>query len=117
MKKGMREGFEFDSRGFEIEEIEFEGVLGYIVFPKEKNGKILLKTMYWGAFPDFELDMVERGWTLAFIRSTTRWCVDPDLHQKARFIKYLAETYGLEEMCVPGGMSCGGRIAVKFAAL
>ena len=23
MKKGMREGFEFDSRGFEIEEIEY----------------------------------------------------------------------------------------------
>ena len=29
----------------------------------------------------------------------------------------MAETYGLEEKCVPVGMSCGGLIAVKFAAL
>lgn len=117
MKKGMREGFEFDARGFEIEEFYFEDTLAYLILPKEKNGKLLLKTMYWGAFPNCELDMVERGWTLAFIRSTTRWCKDEDLHQKARFVKYLANTYGLDGKCVPVGMSCGGLIAVKFAAL
>ena len=117
MKKGMTEGFEFDTRGFEIEESSFEGRHVNIIFPKKKNGKLLLKTMYWGAFPECELDLVERGWTLAFIRSTTRWCIDSDLHQKARFVKYMAETYGLEEKCVPVGMSCGGLIAVKFAAL
>lgn len=117
MKKGMTEGFEFDTRGFEIEESSFEGTHVNIIFPKKKNGKLLLKTMYWGAFPDCELDLVEKGWTLAFIRSTTRWCKDEDLHQKARFVKYMAQTYGLEEKCVPVGMSCGGLIAVKFAAL
>ncbi|MBE6650787.1 MAG: alpha/beta hydrolase [Ruminococcaceae bacterium] len=117
MKKGMTEGFEFDTRGFEIEESSFEGTHVNIIFPKNKNGKLLLKTMYWGAFPDCELDLVEKGWTLAFIRSKTRWCLDEDLHQKARFVKYMAETYGLEEKCVPVGMSCGGLIAVKFAAL
>ncbi len=117
MKKGMTEGFEFDTRGFEIEESSFECTHVNIIFPKKKNGKLLLKTMYWGAFPQCELDLVERGWTLAFIRSTTRWCKDEDLHQKARFIKHMAKTYGLEEKCVCVGMSCGGLIAVKFAAL
>jgi len=37
MKKGMTEGFEFDTRGFEIEESSFEGTHVNIIFQKNVN--------------------------------------------------------------------------------
>lgn len=104
--------------GFEIEEFEFEGARASIVFPKgEKCGKWLLKTEYRDAFPNFEIEMVKRGWCIAYHDNVTRWSVDPEIiDKKARFCKYISETYNLNEKCVPVGMSCGGQMAVQLAA-
>ena len=104
--------------GFRRIDFEFEGREAILVFPdnanQEKNW--LLKTEYFDAFPNFEVEMVKRGWHLAYIKNVTRWCLDEDLDLKARFVKHLHEEYGLCETCVPVGMSCGGLIATKLAA-
>lgn len=104
--------------GFRRIDFEFEGMGAILVFPKEENEhkNWLLKTEYFGAFQNFELEMVKRGWHLAFLSNITRWCKDEDLARKARFAEFLAQNYGLYPKCVPVGMSCGGLIAVKFAA-
>ncbi len=103
--------------GFEIEEFEFEGKMASIVFPKgEKCGKWLLKTEYRNAFPGFEIEMLKRGWCVAFNKNVTRWCTEEVLDTKARFCAYISKTYDLDMTCVPVGMSCGGQIAVKFTA-
>ena len=105
--------------GFSRLDFEFEGREAILVFPKaaNENKSWLLKTEYFDAFPSLEIAMVERGWHLAFIKNETRWCMDDtDLDLKARFARYLISEYGLYEKCVPVGMSCGGLIAVKFAA-
>lgn len=104
--------------GFKRIDFLFEGREAILVFPKEpnKNKNWLLKTEYFTAFPDFAIEMLHRGWHLAFIRNVTRWCLEEDLDLKKRFSDYLSAEYGLYKKCVPIGMSCGGLIATKFAA-
>ena len=99
-------------------DFEFEEREAILVFPDKpnENKNWLLKTEYFNAFPGFEIEMLGRGWHLAFIKNITRWCLDEDLDLKKRFSVYLAETYGLSEKCVPVGMSCGGLIGTKFTA-
>ena len=104
--------------GFRCIDFTFEGKDAILVFPHrvDKNKNWLLKTEYFGAFPQFEIEMLNRGWHLAYLQNMTRWCLDEDLNQKNRFADYLAKQYGLYAKCVPVGMSCGGLIASKFAA-
>lgn len=104
--------------GFKRIDFLFEGKEAILVFPKsaDKNKNWLLKTEYFDAFPAFEIEMVKRGWHLAFLKNTTRWCLDEDLELKKRFSDYLIKEYGLNKKSVPVGMSCGGLIAVKFTA-
>lgn len=104
--------------GFKRLDFEFEGRAATLVFPQKANRRKnwLLKTEYFGAFPSFEIEMLRRGWHLAYIKNVTRWCLEEDLDLKKRFADFLSEQFGLYEKCVPVGMSCGGLIAVKFAA-
>ncbi len=105
-------------RGFTYVDFSFEGRDAILIFPHKPNHNKnwLLKTEYFDAFPDFEIEMLKRGWHLAFIKNKTRWCLDEDLDLKKRFCEYLTKEYGLYKKCVPVGMSCGGLIGVKFAA-
>ena len=109
---------ESSCNGFKRLDFLFEGREAVLVFPEKanENKNWLLKTEYFGAFPEFEIEMVKKGWHLAFIENVTRWCLDEDLDLKKRFAAYLSEKYGLYKKCVPVGMSCGGLIASKFAA-
>lgn len=104
--------------GFKRLDFLFEDREAILVFPEgaNENKNWLLKTEYFGAFPEFEIEMLKKGWHLAFIDNITRWCLDVDLDLKKRFAEYLSEEYGLYKKCVPVGMSCGGLIASKFAA-
>lgn len=104
--------------GFKSERFVFEGKNCVIVFPGESNKtkNWCLKTEYWDAFPNMEIEMLKRGWHLAYIENKTHWCLDEDLDIKARFCDYLSKKYNLASKCVPVGMSCGGMFGVKFAA-
>lgn len=104
--------------GFKRIDFEFEGRDAILVFPDTPNDckNWLFKMEYFYAFQDFEIEMLQRGWHLAYIKNITRWCLEEDLDLKKRFAVYLAEEYGLYEKCVPVGMSCGGLIGSKFAA-
>lgn len=103
--------------GFKMEEFLFEDRKAIIVFPNEgtSNGKMLLKTEYWGAFPDAEIKLVGKGFHLVFVKNQTRLATKAECDLKARFVKHVAKKYGLSEKCIPVGMSCGGAYAVKFA--
>lgn len=105
--------------GFKCEEFLFEDREAKVILPHERRqGAVLaVKTEYFGAFPNAEIALLERGFYLAFIRNDNRWGTEPDLERKARFIRFVCEKYGLAEKCVPVGMSCGGLSAIKLAAL
>ena len=104
--------------GFRRIDFRFEEREAILILPdcpnKEKNW--LFKTEYFGAFPAFEIEMLRRGWHVAFIKNRNRWCLTEDLDLKARFADHLHREYGLYQKCVPVGMSCGGLFACKLAA-
>lgn len=99
-------------------EFEFEGRYATLIFPPEdvKTSHWMLKTEYFGAFPALEIQLLRRGYHLAYLKNVNRIGTDIDTDAKMRFAKYLREAYGLSAKCVPVGMSCGGLQAVGFAA-
>lgn len=89
-----------------------------IIYPKcEPNGKMLLKTEYLDAFPDFDEAMLEKGYHLIHIYHRSRWAPDEETHIMADFVKHCAKELNAYERCVLEGMSCGGLQAAKLAEL
>ena len=107
-----------DFNGFECRVFTLSDREVKLVLPREKDpmGRWLLKTEYFGAFPALEIEMLERGFHVAYVKNATRWHLDSDDVAKEELCRYLASEYGLSEKCVPVGMSCGGLQAVYFAA-
>ena len=107
-----------DYHGYECREFEIMGRMAKLVCPKVKaNGKWALKTEYFDAFPDTELELLKRGWHIAYNENTTRWAEPEDLLRKADFVEFVSKEFALSEKCVPVGMSCGGMYAVKLTAI
>lgn len=107
-----------DYFGYECLGFEFMGKGAKLVRPKvQANGNWVLKTEYFNAFPDTELELLSRGWHIAYNENINRWAEDYDLDRKAEFVKFISKEFSLSEKCVPVGMSCGGMYAVKLASL
>ncbi len=104
--------------GYFVELFVFEGQEAIIVHPKEGTSirRLAVKTEYWNEFADTEIALVENGFHLCYLKNKNRWGIAEDLDRKARFVQYVADSYGLNQKAVPVGMSCGGLIAIKFAA-
>ena len=103
--------------GFTCLEFEVVGRYARLIQPNVKpNGKWLLKTEYADAFPEFEIEMLNRGYHVAYIENQTRWHVDADDDAKLALADYLKEKYNLHDKCATVGMSCGGMQAIYFAA-
>lgn len=104
--------------GFKRIDFTFDGRNAIVVFadnPVEGN-KWMMKTEYFGAFPNFEIEMLKRGYHLAYVANRTRWVADDDIPAKAKFADYLTEQYNFNNRCFPVGMSCGGMQAIYLAA-
>lgn len=104
--------------GYRRLNFQFEGRDAIIVLPHtpSPHGEWLLKTEYFNAFPEFELEMLSRGFHLAYLKNITRWHDARDDEAKAHFCAFLADEFSLAHKCLPVGMSCGGMLAIYFAA-
>lgn len=103
--------------GYERRDFRFEDRDALIVLPKgTPNGRWAVKMEYFGAFPDLELELLSRGWCLAYLKNVNRWGTDVDSDAKARFADFMTAQYGLEDRFACVGMSCGGICSVSFAA-
>ena len=105
-------------KGFERLDFQVQGRDAILMIPSlpRTDKKWLFKTEYFGAFPAFELEMLNRGYYVAHIKNTTRWCLPEDTDAQANFCQVLAEEFGLYEKCMTVGMSCGGMQSVYLAA-
>ncbi len=103
---------------FECREFIFDGHEATVVIPdlKVENPILAVKTEYWNAFPEVEIELLKQGAYICFVENDNRWGTDSDLDRKADFVKSVAKEYGLSPKCVPIGLSCGGLVAIKFAA-
>ncbi len=100
---------------YKIDYFEFEERDALIVYPNvTPNGKIVVKTEYFDDFPDFEFEMLDKGYYLCNISHSTRWATDEETDIMARFIKYTANKLNASEKCILVGMSCGGLQAAKL---
>ena len=81
--------------GFVRWDFTFEDRQATLVFPKEAEAekRWLLKTEYFEAFPAFELEMLARGYHLAYVSNITRWYAEDDAHSKARFAAFYQFVY------------------------
>ena len=104
--------------GFEGVSFTFENNYAQVIKPKCKpNGKWALKTEYVHAFPNTEIELLNRGWHIAYNQNDNRWAENPDLIRKGHFIEYVTKQFNLDKRCALIGMSCGGLYAVKTTAL
>ena len=105
--------------GYEAIHFSFEDRDAFLVFPEtvREGAPWALKTEYRDAFTDVERRLLAEGFHVAFLTNNNRWATREECDAKARFVRYLSETYQLSPKCVPVGMSCGGAIAVKFAGM
>ncbi len=104
--------------GFRRLDFEFEGYPAILVLPNEphKERRLALKTEYFAAFPETELEMLKRGYFRAYLKNRSRWGTDDDCDRKRRFVDFLADEFGTARKVVTVGMSCGGFHAVSFAS-
>lgn len=109
---------EIEWKGFSGIEFEFDGLSAKLIKPRVKpNGKWALKTEYFGAFPDVEIELLNRGWHIAYNENYDRWAQDRDLERKCNFIRFVSSQFSLNEKCAIVGMSCGGMYGVKVTAM
>ena len=103
---------------FESKEFTFADRKAIIVYPSgTPNGKMLLKLEYLGAFPGFDIAMLERGYHLIFLYHQSRWAPDVETDITADFVRYCAKELNCSSRCILEGMSCGGLQAARLAQL
>ena len=104
--------------GFRRLDFTLDGRPALLILPEkaEPGHRWLMKTEYFGAFPDFEIEMLRRGFHLAYVQNSTRWHHPTDDDAKAHLCDLLVREFSLAPKCMPVGMSCGGMHAVYFAA-
>lgn len=108
----------FDYFGFQGYDFEFDGRNAKIIKPNVKpNGKWVYKTEYFYAFPETQIEFLNRGYHLLFSQSDTRWAPDEDVFRKVEFVKFVSKEFNLNKKCIPIGMSCGGMYAIKIGAI
>lgn len=100
-------------------EFEFKGKKCIALMNEDKtkrNGKTVLKTEYFGAFPTLQNEMVKRGYTLLFIENRNRWGTPDQIEDQYEFICYASTELGIESKAYTIGMSCGGMMSILLAA-
>lgn len=82
----------------------------------KRNGKTILKTEYFGAFPELQNEMVKRGNTLLFIENRNRWGTPGEIEDQYELICYASKELNISSKVITIGMSCGGMMSVLLAA-
>lgn len=105
--------------GFERLDFSFNARNATLICPKTpgKDSKWIYKTEYLDSFPSFDIEMLSRGYYLAHLRNSTRWCPEKDTEMRAVFCDFMIENFGLNKKCMLEGLSCGGMQAVYFASV
>lgn len=102
--------------GFEIRKEPFEGRELTVVVPKVPNGKWAIKTEYFEFFPAVQIELLEMGYYIFYLKNITRWHVTEDTVARGKLAEYIHDHYGLKKNGVIIGMSCGGLQGIYFGA-
>ena len=66
--------------GFRRLDFTFAGYPAILILPKtpHKEGRIAIKTEYFGAFPATEIAMLEAGYHVCYLKNRSRWGRDQE---------------------------------------
>jgi len=105
-------------RGYKRLDFQFEGQNAILIVPDEptQDKRWLFKTEYFDAFPNFEVEMLGKGYYVAHVRNSNRWGAPEATQLQVRFAEFLHTQFGLHKKFVTVGMSCGGMQAIYLAA-
>lgn len=108
--------YEYD--GLTHIEYRFKDKKAITIFPpKEKmNGLTILKTEYFGAFPDLQNEFIRRGYTLIYIENKNRWGTPSEVDDQHEFVNFASKEFGISSKVITIGMSCGGMMSILLAA-
>ena len=97
-------------RGYEALVFEIDTRKVILVRPNKEMGhrRLVMKTEYFDAFPDLQIEMLERGYHLTCVENRSRWGTDEDCRTKAEVVRFLHEHFSLYPRVITVGMSCGG---------
>ena len=103
--------------GFELHDFTFEGRAAKLVFPKDSApGKPWVwRARFFGHEPQFDVAMLERGFTVAWLDSTPLMGSPKSVELWQRFYSYLVAEFGLHKKATLEGMSRGGLYATMWA--
>lgn len=97
-------------------EFEFKDKKAIVLQPDNKNGKTIIKTEYFGAFPDLQNEMIKRGYTLIFLLNNNRWGTPSEVDDQYEFINFASKEFGISNKVITIGMSCGGMMSILLAS-
>jgi hypothetical protein len=111
------DGSQSDYHGFVCHNFEVDGCSALVVEPKEAlpGRPWVWRTMFWDAFPNFDIVMLGRGYHVAFMDvGNTFGCPDAMKHFDA-FYALLTTRYKLSKHPALEGLSRGGLYAYRWA--
>lgn len=88
-----------------------------IVCPEKPNGKWALKTEYFDAFPEVQIELLKMGYYVAHIKNISRWYMPEDTEARVSLAQFMEKQFGVSKKCVIIGMSCGGMQGIIMGAL
>lgn len=77
----------------------------------------MLKTEYFGAFPSAEIELLNRGWHIAYQKDGNRRVTEKDIKRKTDFVRFASSEVSPNSRCAIVGMRCGGSLAAMPAAM
>lgn len=106
-----------DWKGFVRHESQFEGHRTLIVLPHEAApGKPWIwRAEFFGAFDWVDLEMLRRGWHLAYCQVSDMYGCSEAIETLHRFKTHITEEYGLAPKAAMFGFSRGGLYATNYA--
>ncbi len=104
-------------KGHKLYRFDFSGSQGIIVEPANPlPGKpYLWKAFYFGAFPKFDIAMLDAGYYLVFVKSPTLFPVPETMKLWDKFYKLITEKYDFPDKAVLFGLSRGGMFLYSWA--
>lgn len=102
---------------YEREDFLFENHACIIVFPQKmrEDRRWVWRAEFFGAFPSVDLEMLRRGYPVAYVCLSNRYGCPSAVQDMESFRAMLCKKYALNDQAIIFGFSRGGLYAVNYA--
>lgn len=118
---GKKIGFEGKTsqwKGFKRHDFYVKGREGIFIEPLKcaEGSPWIWRTEFFNAYPYADMEMLNRGWGLAYYRLSNFYGCPEAIEMMKYFHDFIVDHFGVSNTAVPFGFSRGGLYAVNYAA-